>query len=171
VIPLLGEEFRRSIYVLVRRSKPLTFLQTFDAPLMEPNCEARVASAVAPQSLLLMNNGFVIEQSHYFAERVRHEAGPEAEAQAVRAWMLSLTRPPNPEELEDAVTLLEELRTHFRSQLPSPAPLQVAAAVTDAATGTQPPAPRSVSPPSPELAALAVLCQTLFGSNEFLYVD
>jgi len=29
------EEFRRSVYVEVRRSRPLAFLNTFDAPVME----------------------------------------------------------------------------------------------------------------------------------------
>src|SRR5262249_1148827 len=31
-IPMHGEEFRRSVYVQVRRSRPLSVLDTFDAP-------------------------------------------------------------------------------------------------------------------------------------------
>ena len=69
VIPLNGEEFRRSVYVQVRRSRPLSVLDAFDAPLMEPNCEARNSSTVTPQSLMLMNNDFVHQQSREFAQR------------------------------------------------------------------------------------------------------
>ena len=49
-VALGGEEFRRSLYVQMRRSKPLGLMETFDAPRMEPNCELRNASTVAPQS-------------------------------------------------------------------------------------------------------------------------
>src|ERR1700747_3545973 len=38
-VPLNGEEFRRSIYIEVRRSRPLAVLHAFDAPVMEVNCE------------------------------------------------------------------------------------------------------------------------------------
>ena len=61
---MLGaDEFRRSVYVQVRRSLPLSMLETFDAPLLNPNCEIRNRSTVAPQSLLLMNSDFVLAQS------------------------------------------------------------------------------------------------------------
>ena len=46
VVPLGEDEFRRSIYVQVRRSRPLGMLETFDAPLMTPNCELRTSSTV-----------------------------------------------------------------------------------------------------------------------------
>ncbi len=43
VVDLGEDEFRRSIYVQVQRSKPLGMLETFDAPTMSPNCELRAA--------------------------------------------------------------------------------------------------------------------------------
>jgi hypothetical protein len=49
---LAMSEFRRSIYVQVRRSMPLGVLEPFDLPQMTPNCEKRAASTAAPQSLL-----------------------------------------------------------------------------------------------------------------------
>lgn len=63
VLPMNGEDFRRSVYVQVRRSRALSILATFDEPTMEPNCEARKASTGAPQSLMLMNNDFVIARA------------------------------------------------------------------------------------------------------------
>lgn len=64
---------RRSIYLEVRRSKPVSFLTAFDAPVMETNCERRSSSTVAPQSLMLMNSDFILQQAAKMAGRVRSE--------------------------------------------------------------------------------------------------
>ncbi len=88
-VDLKGEEFRRSLYIQVRRSLPLAVLDTFDAPAMEPNCEVRTASTVAPQALMLMNSNFTIGLARHFATRIKKEAG-EVPAQQVRhAWSLA----------------------------------------------------------------------------------
>lgn len=68
---------RRSVYLQVRRSKPVSLLTTFDAPVMAVNCERRIASTSAPQSLMLMNSDFILAQAKAFAERVRSEPLPE----------------------------------------------------------------------------------------------
>ena len=47
---------RRSIYLKVRRSQPLTLLQSFDQPVMETNCTRRGVSTVASQALNLLNS-------------------------------------------------------------------------------------------------------------------
>ncbi|MGH7134996.1 MAG: DUF1553 domain-containing protein, partial [Pirellulales bacterium] len=64
---------RRSVYLESRRSKPISFLTAFDAPVMTLNCERRVPSTGAPQSLMLMNSEFVLKQAGLFAQRVRSE--------------------------------------------------------------------------------------------------
>ena len=65
---------RRSIYVQVRRSQPLSMLTAFDAPVMEVNCAKRPSSTVAPQSLLMMNSSFVLKQAEKMADRILKEA-------------------------------------------------------------------------------------------------
>jgi len=67
---------RRSVYLEMRRSKPISFLATFDAPAMVVNCDRRTNSAGAPQALLLMNNDFVLKQAGNMANRLRTEALP-----------------------------------------------------------------------------------------------
>ncbi len=64
---------RRSVYLQSRRTKPVSFLTTFDAPVMLVNCEKRVSSAGAVQSLMLMNNESVLKEAEHFAQRVRKE--------------------------------------------------------------------------------------------------
>ena len=64
---------RRSVYLQVRRTKPMSFLTTFDAPVMMVNCERRSSSTGAIQSLMLMNNEQVLKEAGLFAQRLRKE--------------------------------------------------------------------------------------------------
>lgn len=64
---------RRSLYIQVRRTKPVSLLAAFDAPVMTLNCDRRPSSTVAPQSLMLMNGDFVLAQADHLARRVRAE--------------------------------------------------------------------------------------------------
>jgi mono/diheme cytochrome c family protein len=71
-----GAQTRRSLYIQVRRSRPVAMLQTFDAPVMETNCESRASSTVATQSLMLLNGQFILEQAARLADRAATEAAP-----------------------------------------------------------------------------------------------
>jgi hypothetical protein len=153
-IPLHGEELRRSVYVQVRRSRPLAVLEAFDHPAMAPNCTARSTSTVAPQSLMLMNGRFAIEQGRALAERVQRETGETRQEQISRAWRLTLGRDPIPEELAGAESFLREQHDYYASH---PEALQ--------------PDKKEAPTPTPQLAALANLCQALLSCNEFLYID
>jgi hypothetical protein len=64
---------RRSIYLQVRRSQPLTLLQVFDQPVMETNCTRRGVSTVSSQALTLLNSDALIQQANAFAGRVLDE--------------------------------------------------------------------------------------------------
>ena len=66
-----GSQTRRSLYIQVRRSRPVAMLQAFDAPVMETNCERRASSTIAPQSLMLMNGEFILEQAMRLADQVQ----------------------------------------------------------------------------------------------------
>jgi mono/diheme cytochrome c family protein len=65
---------RRSIYLLNKRSESLTFLTTFDAPVMELDCPERFCSTVAQQSLAMLNSAFVVEQAEALAARIGAQA-------------------------------------------------------------------------------------------------
>jgi hypothetical protein len=60
---------RRSLYVRVRRTQPVAMLQSFDAPVMETNCEYRPSSTVATQSLILLNGEFSLKSAGMLADR------------------------------------------------------------------------------------------------------
>ncbi len=151
-----GLEFRRSIYLQVRRSTPVGMLEVFDAPVVNPNCEARPATTVPPQSLALMNDTFVLDRARDMAARVAREAGDRAEARVERLWRLLHGSAPTPAERDRAMA--------FTSRQ----------AALLAEPGRLPNAPAKqgdLHPPTPSEAALASLCHALLGSNRFLYLD
>jgi mono/diheme cytochrome c family protein len=183
-----GEESRRSIYVQVRRSKPLGVLETFDWATVEPNCEARDSSTATPQSLLLLNGEFVIGQAEAFAGRVCTEAGTDPSARVTRAWRLAYGCEPTGKDLSGAVAFLNEATETFRQAAPPTGPKGGSASKASSSksaatkapttkptaakpTAAKPTAAKPADSPSPEARALAVFCQALLSSNRFLYVD
>ena len=72
-------------------------LDVFDAAgLWKPNCELPPnVSTVAPQSLMLMNNDFILQQADDFADRVQTcAAGDDVPARCNSAWDLAFGRRP-----------------------------------------------------------------------------
>jgi hypothetical protein len=156
------EKFRRSLYIQVRRSLPLGMLEPFDLAAVSPNCDRRASSTVTPQSLLMMNNEVVLTLADRFANRVQREVGSEPSAQVARAWSLAFGVPPDPSEIQAGVALLLSERQHFQR-------------MADAIAAAKPPNEKQNEKPpsmvSPQQQALSLLCQALFSSNRFLYVD
>ncbi|MES2791069.1 MAG: PSD1 and planctomycete cytochrome C domain-containing protein [Planctomycetota bacterium] len=151
IIPMQGEEYRRSVYVQVRRSRPLAMLDTFDLPTLDPNCTSRNVSTATPQSLMLMNSDFVLENAKLLAARLVTEAGADQTAQIQLAWQLAFNRAPSAEEQQAAQQFFTEQIANFSA---------VPTKETDPA-----------KQPDPLVWARTTFCQALFSSNEFLYVD
>lgn len=145
VKPLGEETVRRTIYVQVRRSMPLGVLVPFNPPAMKPNCELRTSSTDSTQSLMMMNDPFVIDQVNALAARVVREAGENVEPRFRRAWRLVFGRAPDDDEVRGGLEFLNGQT----------------AAVRDSSSDRS----------DPDVVALAHLCHALVSSNAFLYVD
>src|SRR5262249_9429891 len=141
---------RRSVYLTERRSKPVSFLSSFDSPSGELNCDRRQASTAAPQALMLMNSDFVLGEAAHFARRLLREipaanwlTTTELEKHRIQlAWRIAYQRAAEADELLAARNFLAQQRTRL-----------------------------SAAKQDPELTSLTDLCQQLLSSNEFLYVD
>ena len=152
VIDMKGEQYRRSIYIQMRRSRPLAVLEAFDQPPMTPNCDKRNASTASTQSLLMMNSELLLTFSRHFADRLT-QITPDESEQIDTAWQLVYCRNPKPLEREAAVRFLEDQRSILEGQV------------------AYRPDPKKPPVRTAKHEALAVMCQMLLGSNEFLYVD
>ena len=97
------DQWRRSIYLFVKRSLATPMMDAFDAPQPTQACSRRSRSTVSTQALLLLNDPFVRKQAELFAERCRKEAGPDAAARIRRAYILALSRQPTTDEISEAV--------------------------------------------------------------------
>lgn len=138
--------WRRSIFVLQRRTKIPTLLENFDSPQMGPNCLERNESIVAPQALHLLNNEMVHQLAQHFADRVSDRAGSDPSAQIREVYRLALSRLPTAEEHKTAITAIIKLRHHWREN---------AAATEESAAHN----------------SLASFCHAIMNSAEFLYID
>ena len=103
----LGEEaLRRTVYVQVRRSMPLSILEPFDHPVMAPNCEQRAQSTVPTQSLVLMNSQFAAAAAEAMLKPMSAEAGADVEPRIRWAFARIWLREPTAEELAGAKQLV-----------------------------------------------------------------
>jgi hypothetical protein len=152
---------RRSLWLEQRRSMPMQFLATFDAPTMQTNCDRRIHATAAGQALLLMNGDFALTQSRRMADTALAAAGAsiaddapaDAEAQALApavtlVWRRAYGRSPDAEEAAETLGFLTDELTILRG-----AAAEIAA------------------PAERRARAMANLCQQLLSSNEFLHVD
>jgi hypothetical protein len=140
---------RRSVYMLHRRSTPLTVLEMFDAPRMTTNCVRRRTSTVVSQALLMLNSEFLQVQAARLAERVARDAGRGFAAQLDRAYDLVLGRRPDTAEKTMGLRFLERQARGY---------------------GVKGAQSTSAAPDGRQLA-LADFCLVLLNSAEFLYVD
>ena len=154
VLEMQGERYRRSVWVEVRRSRPLAVLDTFDRPAMEPNCTQRVSTTVASQSLLMMNSDFVVSQSARFADRLK-EVGSQPVKRIRHAWQLVYSTEPTVEQVTAAVAFVEEQTALFSKPAATDDHKKTTAEETLQAADR----------------AWSVFCQALLSSNRFLYLD
>jgi cytochrome c553 len=144
-LPRPADAWRRSMYLVSRRAYNLSLLTVFDQPLVATNCLRRDASAVPLQSLVMLNDAFIQEQAERLASRVEAAGDGSAQAKIATAFGLTLTRSPNPEEIETCRELLQDQADLCRR-----------ADANEAAAAHQ---------------ALVQLCHVLLNTSEFLYVE
>ncbi len=142
--------WRRSIYIQQQRKVVVTGLESFDFPLMNPNCIERRDSTVVLQALHLMNNGMVHELAESLARRVESEAGAEPARQIEKVYFIALGRTPTADEQAMGQASLARLIERW----------------ADAPAG-------GAKPDHAEAArnALTTFCHTILNSAEFLYLD
>lgn len=135
---------QRSIYLLMLRNSMPPELTPFNLPDATTVLDKRDSSALATQSLYLLNNAFIIEQSRRFASRLL-QSGSEAEKRITKAYRDALGRDATAAELQRGLDFTREADSMLVS--------------------TQTDHPRR------ELDTWAAFCQALLASNELRYVD
>ncbi len=132
---------RRSIYFSVKRTRPIPFMQLFDAPETLQSIGARQVTTVATQALTLMNSPIVRQRAEQLARRVHAAPGDDLAGSIDQAFRLAFNRHATDAEKNKMVQFITRQAKTYGTD----------AAATD--------------------KAVADFCQVLFCSNEFIYVD
>ena len=129
----------RSVYLPIIRDEEPRSLDVFDLADSSTITGQRESSNTANQSLYMLNNPFVVQQSRALAARLASASRRPFE-QIEQAFLLTYGRPPTPGERSATSAFLRQFSPSTRDRDQGP-------------------------------ATMAALCQSLFASAEFRYID
>ena len=102
------EIYRRSVYILKKRTNPLPFLQLFDSPGGLISCPQRRDTTVPTQSLALWNDSVTRMQAQQVAERALADSQYDLEKAINQLFLRLLGRNADPQEVERVEQFLEQ---------------------------------------------------------------
>jgi hypothetical protein len=102
---------RRGIYI-TRGYIPSTdvmsnFLLSFDVDDGRTPCPMRTQTVTAPQALFTMNDDVIEKESARFGDRMLKDSGGDLKSAVTLAWRTALGRPPSGNELDSALTYVD----------------------------------------------------------------
>jgi mono/diheme cytochrome c family protein len=101
-------EFRRMIYAQKPRMQGDGVFAAFDCPDAGQTQPRRAVSTTPLQALNLLNSRFMLDQSEFFAKRLKRDAGSDVAAQVRLAFALAFGREPSPIENKAAAKLIQQ---------------------------------------------------------------
>ncbi|MFK8112996.1 MAG: DUF1553 domain-containing protein [Rubripirellula sp.] len=121
-----GNTTRRSVYVKVIRNAMDPFLATFDSPVPFSSKGRRDVTNVPAQSLMMMNNSFVLNAARKFAERSLKQGSTDTDQQRVASmWVEALGRQPSEAEAQSALQYLSSASRQYEQTIEHRRRLQV----------------------------------------------
>nr|WP_299381625.1 PSD1 and planctomycete cytochrome C domain-containing protein [Allomuricauda sp.] len=101
---------RRSIYQEVRRNFLEPMMTTFDRPIPFTTFGKRDVTNVPAQSLILMNDPFVIQQSEIMANKLLAHKELTMEQRVTWLYMRTFSRKPTAKEIENASNFMDSIK-------------------------------------------------------------
>ena len=138
------DSLRRSLYLPVIRNNVYTLFSQFDFPDPTMPTGSRNATVVAPQALLMMNDGLVMDSADHLTTLLLSESRDSVRRVEI-AYERALGRLPTASESARTLAFISDLTS---------------AALVDAASVEA----------NAEHNAWSMFCQSLFASNEFIYL-
>jgi len=139
------DQWRRSVYIYVKRQLLMPMMELFDAPTTTDSCAERTRSVVPTQALVLMNDEFVEDQAGYLARRAAMDSGGDSAKAIERMHLLALARGPSAEKLKQATAFVSARETVYAAE--------------------------TTAKESPRQRALTDLAHVLFNSSEFITIE
>lgn len=149
------DRVRRSVYIYAKRNLPYPLMAAFDFPDMHEACGCRTKTTIAPQALMLLNSGLIVNAAKQLATRSKHEAGSADPAARIgRAYQIAFGRAASDREIQTALKFVG-------------AQQQIIADSDTTRAGESVHTPTDADTE----AAFADLCHALLNANEFLFVE
>ena len=122
---------------------------------MHESCGCRTKTTIAPQALMLLNSGLILDAARQLADRAKNQSeSADPDAKLVQAWSITFGRPPTQRETEAARKFLVEQQQVIASSDPSRTG-EDANKIKDADA----------------VEAFVDLCHALLNANEFLFIE
>lgn len=151
------QQWRRGVYVHWQRQFLHPSLKAFDAPSREECTVERARSNTPLAALALLNDPTYIEAAREFATRILSSEADDDEARLDRAYMLALSRQPDPDEKLVLSQILNQNREIYRKDTQEAAKLlEIGLKPTDNAIEVA------------ELAAWTQVARVIFNLDEFI---
>jgi hypothetical protein len=141
---LAADQPRRSIYYFVKRTKLMPMMTLFDGPDTLQDLAVRPETTVAPQALMLMNNGVLRKYAEALAKKIIPASPGGIEQGIDLGYRSTIGRSPSADELRDSKEFVAAQIAAYRAEGKGAAA---------------------------ESLAWGDFCQVLFGLNEFVYVE
>jgi len=138
-------EWRRSVYIYVKRQLLMPMMELFDAPTTTDSCPDRSHNVVPTQSLVLMNDEFIEDQAKFLADRAIQFASDDLFKAVERVQLSTLGKPMSARRREQAQQFVMDRERVYRGQKATAA--------------------------ESRRRALADLAHVMFNSSEFVYVE
>jgi mono/diheme cytochrome c family protein len=136
-------QWRRSVYIYVKRQLLMPMMELFDAPTTTDSCAQRIPSVVPTQALVLMNDEFVEDHAGFLAQRAASRDDEPLPQAVGRMYEIAMSHPATEGRLQQAVAFVQDRERAYSEEK------------SDAA----------------RLRALTDLAHVLLNSSEFLYVE
>lgn len=147
---------RRSIYMFHKRLIPYPMFQAFDRPDLMTSCARRQNTTVAPQAMVILNDRFVRAVARDFAKKIL--AGLNRSGAPIEGAKL--------DKGQAEVMIGQAFEAAF-ARLPTSKEVNFARQFIQSQTAAR----QKRNEKDPQLESVTDFCQSLFGLNEFIYVD
>jgi hypothetical protein len=136
---------RRAVYLPIIRSSMYEMFQAFDLPDPSTPTGDRMSTVVAPQALFMMNGPVLLKHTRTMADGLLARTDLDDAGRIRNAYERALGRPPEPREIDRALTLISRVSQAMADRQPDP---------------------------KARLAfAWQSFCKSLVASNEFIYLN
>jgi hypothetical protein len=111
-----ADRYRRGLYTFIQRTSPFAQFVTFDFPDSSRSCTRRERATTPLQALNLLNDPVFVEAAQALATRIWNQAHADDAQRLNQAFLLTLARPPQPEEARRLLVYLRQQQALFESE-------------------------------------------------------